>query len=139
MKRIQLFTAVFSAALLTGCATTSTVTEFDRDGNVTKVTVTERDPFDKVTESTRDKSVVAWSNGWAAYISVSTATTEDPTPTGKIFAGKVSKGVITLHKDQRNADAIPAIIAATREDIRIGSDGIAATGSADTTTESPGK
>lgn len=113
--------ALFCAA---GCTTKTVVTEFDLEGRVTRTTVTDRDPFDKITESTRDKSVVAWSNGWAAYIRATTATTENPTPTGEIYAGKISKGLLTLHKDQQNADKIPAVIAATREDVTIDMTGI---------------
>jgi len=118
---------LFSLALAlfcAGCTTKTVVTEFDLEGHVTKVTETDRDPFDKITESTRDKSVVAWSNGWAAYIRATTATTENPTPTGEIYAGKISKGLFTLHKDQQNADKIPAVIAATREDVTIDMTGI---------------
>jgi len=120
-------TVLLLAAMLfcvAGCATKTVVTEFDLEGHITKKTETDRDPFDKITESTRDKSVVGWSNGWAAYIRATTATTENPTPTGEIYAGKVSKGLLTLHKDQQNADKIPAIIAATREDVTVDMTGI---------------
>lgn len=125
------FLALFAVA---GCTTATTITEIDpATGAVVKITKTERDPFDKITESTKDKTVVAWSNGWAAYIRATTATTENPTPTGEIYAGKIAKGVITLHKDQKNADRIPAIIAATREDVAIDLTGIKSTGSTDDT------
>lgn len=119
-----LVVALFALVAVTGCTTKTIVTEFDQSGKVVKVTETDRDPFDKITESTRDKSIVAWSNGWAAYIRSTTATTENPTPTGEIYAGKVAKGLITLHKDQQNADQIPAIIAATREDVTVDMTGI---------------
>ena len=119
-----LVVALFALVAVTGCTTKTIVTEFDQSGKVVKVTETDRDPFDKITESTRDKSIVAWSNGWAAYIRATTATTENPTPTGEIYAGKVAKGLITLHKDQQNADQIPAIIAATREDVTVDMTGI---------------
>lgn len=131
MKRIVLLltVALISLFAVAGCTTKSIVTEYDTAGNITKKTETDRDPFDKITESTREKSVVAWSNGWAAYIRATTATTENPTPTGEIYAGKLSKGVITLHKDQQNADKIPAIVAATREDVTVDMTGIKSTGS----------
>lgn len=122
--RMTLPAVLTTLSLLTGCTTKTIVTEFDSQGRVTKVTETDRDPFDKITESTRDKSVVAWSNGWAAYLRATTATTENPTPTGEIYAGKISKGLLTLHKDQQNADKIPAIIAATREDVTVDMTGI---------------
>ncbi len=119
--------AVMAAFALTGCTTESVVTEFDQAGNIVKVTKSSKDPFDKITESTKDKTVVAWSNGWAAYIRASSITAESPTPTGEIYAGKLAKGVLTLHKDQTNADKIPAIIAATREDISVDFSGIKST------------
>ena len=134
-----LFTVVAGLAAvfcLAGCTTKSIVTEYDTAGNITKKTETDRDPFDKITESTREKSVVAWSNGWAAYIRATTATTENPTPTGEIYAGKVSKGILSMHKDQQNADKIPAIIAATREDVTVDMTGIKATGNSNTETGS---
>lgn len=124
MKQLLFLSALAVLFTLAGCATESTVTEFDAAGKITKVTVSTRDPFDKLTESTRDKSVVAWSNGWAAYIRAAAATTENPTPTGEIYAGKVSRGILTLHKEQQNADRIPAIIAATREDITVDMTGV---------------
>ena len=128
----RLSAAVIGTALfLSGCATTSTVTEYDLEGRVTRITVTERDPFDKVTDSTREKSVVAWSNGWAAYIRAGFATVETPTPSGEIYAGKVAGGVLALHKDQRNADGIPAIIAATREEVSVSFDGMSSRGEAE--------
>ncbi len=130
MNRMTPIAALGAAAVLAGCATVSTVTEFDRDGNVVKVIVTERDPFDKVTDSTRDKSVIAWSNGWAAYIRAAAATVEHPTPCGEIYAGKVARGLLLLHKDQRNVDRVAAVIAATREDVEFDSGGLRTRGGA---------
>lgn len=126
MKRISamLALAALAAILLPGCRTSSTIHEFDESGNLVRTTFTERDPFDKITDSTKDKTVVMWSNGWAAYASVSTATTEDPTPTGKLFAGKVAKGYISILPGQQSIGAIAKIIAATREDLTLTADKI---------------
>lgn len=117
MRRTIATATIAAAALLAaaGCTTTSTIHEFDTAGNLVKTTVTERDPFDKLAESTRNKTVVAWSNGWAAYISASAATLEDPTPTGKIFAGKVARGYLSVLPGHDLA-GIAGIIAATREE-----------------------
>jgi hypothetical protein len=46
-------------------------------------------------------------------MSASTATTEDPTPTFKMGAGKIDKGIITLHKDHKDLN-VPEIIKSTR-------------------------
>lgn len=125
--KIQLLTCGLLGLLLAGCTTSSTITEFDAEGRVIKTVITEKDPFDKVTEATKGKTVVMWSNGWAGYVSLSTATTEDPTPTGKAFVGKVAKGYISMLPSQKNADAIAKIIMATREDLSINKDGVTAT------------
>ena len=81
-----------------------------------------------VTASTQGKTVVMWEDGWAAYISASSGTTEDPTPHGKIFAGKVNKGAVSILPDQQNLPGIARIIQATKSDIEIGLGGLTATG-----------
>jgi hypothetical protein len=117
---------LLAVVCLTGCSTTSsTIYEFDAKGKVIKKTVTkEKGAIDKLVESTKKKSVIAWSDGWIAYISVSTATTEDPTPTGKISAGKVAKGYISLLPNQENLDKVAEIIKATRTSLSVSSSGI---------------
>ena len=121
--------AIFIVLLAAGCKTTTTVCEFDKDGKITKQTTTEADVISKITASTKEKTVIAWSDGWAAYISVSTATTEDPTPTGKIFAGKVAKGYISLLINQQNFANIAAVIQATRSDLSVTNSGVMSTSS----------
>lgn len=113
---------VFFAA---GCLspTQSTVTEYRPDGSVEKVTVSSESVISSLTESTKNKTVIAWESGWLAYLSVSTATTEDPTPTAKIFAGKADKGLISALPGQK-WDGIAAAIAATRQDLSVTTNGI---------------
>ena len=91
MKKITLFLSVCAYVfVLTGCTSTrSTITEYDSSGNIVKTTETSESVIKTVTASTQNKTVVMWEDGWAAYISASSGTTEDPTPHGKIFAGKV--------------------------------------------------
>ena len=117
---------LLAVVYLTGCSTPqTTITELDKDGNITKITKTgERDAIDKLTDSTKNKSVIAWTDGWIAYISVSTATTEDPTPTGKISAGKVAKGYISLLPNQQNLEHIAEIIRATKTNLSVTTSGI---------------
>ena len=80
-----------------------------------------------VTGSLQHKSVIIWENGWAGYISLSAATPEAPTPTGKIFAGKVAKGYISLLPDT-DLTAVAEVITATRENLSVTRQGIEATG-----------
>lgn len=122
---------VFSAAaavLLTGCltGTTSVVTEYDTaTGKITKVTETGESVVKSITQSTKDKTCIAWESGWSAYISASTATTEDPTPTVKMGAGKVDKGAISLHTEHKEIQTVlPQIIQATRESLTVSPDGV---------------
>lgn len=125
--------AILAAALLVllaGCASTrSTITEYDAAGNIVKKTESSESVIKTVTASTQGKTVVMWEDGWAAYISASSGTTEDPTPHGKIFAGKTNKGAISILPDQRNLPGIARIIQATKSDIGIALDGLTATSS----------
>ncbi len=110
--------------LLTGCAATrSTITEYDAAGNILKKTETSESIIATVTKSTQNKTVVMWEDGWAGYISISSGTTEDPTPHGKIFAGKVNKGAVSILPNQQNLPGIARIIQATKSDLSVGLDG----------------
>lgn len=113
-----------------GCATAqTTICEFDKDGKITKKTVTgERDAIDKITASTKNKTVIAWTDGWLAYLVVSIATPENPTPTAKMGAGKVAKGLITILPGQQNVAEIAKIIEATKTTLTVSTKGINSTG-----------
>lgn len=119
--------------LLTGCGTLttpSTVTEYDTDGRVTKVTVTRGSVIPEIVKSTKNKTVIAWKDGWMGYISISSGTTDDPTPHGKIFAGKVNEGAILILPGQTGLPGIARIIQATKSDISMSlTDGVSATSS----------
>lgn len=117
--------------LLTGCAATrSTITEYDATGNILKKTETSESIIATVTKSTQGKTVVMWEDGWAGYISISSGTTEDPTPHGKIFAGKVNKGAISILPNQSGLPGIAKIIQATKSDVSVSlTDGVSATSS----------
>ena len=131
-KLIVIFSAAVTIVFLSaGCASTrSTVTEYDAAGNVVKRTETTESVISSVVESTRNKTVVAWEDGWAAYISVSSGTVDDPTPHGKIFAGQVNQGAISILPEQKNLNGIAHVIQATKKDITANlTDGVAATGS----------
>ena len=128
MKTIIYLAAV--AVLLTGCTATKTiVTELDpATGKTVKVTETAESVVTTLTKSTANKTVIAWESGWAAYISASMATTEDPTPSVKMFAGKTDKGIISAHKDQQGWDKIPDVIRATKYELELTADGMKSTG-----------
>ena len=120
IKAIILFGVVtlILTLIATGCASTaSTILEYDSAGNVVKQTQTSESVIKTVTDSTKNKSVIVWEDGWAAYISVSSGTTEDPTPHGKIFMGKVNKGAISLLPNQSGLTGVSKIIQSTKNDV----------------------
>lgn len=132
MRKLFLFLLCGAiAAMLTGCAATrSVITEYDAAGNVSRVTESSESVIKTVTASTQGKTVVMWEDGWAAYISVSSGTTEDPTPHGKIFAGKVNKGAISILPNQTGLPGIARIIQATKSDLDVSlTDGVNASSS----------
>ena len=117
------------SAILTGCtATESVIREYDADGNLVKKTYTSESLVKDVTESTKNKTVIAWENGWAAYLSASTATEEDPTPHVKMFAGKTDKGVISALPNQTGWDGITSAILATHYGLEVSATGIKTSG-----------
>ena len=126
--KIMYYTLPLSLTLLTGCftGTTSTVTEYDiATGKITKVTNTGESVIKSVANSTKDKSVITWESGWLAYISASTSTAEDPTPTFKMGVGKTDKGAITIHQKHKDiASVLPAVIQATRDNLTVTPDGV---------------
>lgn len=129
MKK-QIRNAVFAISILAGTngclsATASTVTEYNAEGKVVRITQNSESILKSVTESTKDKTCIVWESGWAAYISASAATTEDPTPTVKMGVGKVDKGAISLHKNHKELqNNLPAVIHATRDDLSVSVDGV---------------
>ena len=126
----RLFTLILSAValfVLTGCAATrSTITEYDASGNILRKTETSESVISSVTKSTQNKSVIIWEDGWAGYISVSSGTLDDPTPHGRIFAGKINKGAVSLLPNQSGLPGIAKIIQATKSDLSVGLDGATA-------------
>ena len=131
-KLIVVFAAAVAVAFIAaGCAsTTTTITEFDADGNVIRTTETSESVIKTVVASTQGKSVLAWEDGWAAYLSVSSGTLEYPTPHGKMFAGKTNRGALSLLPNQQGLPGIARIIQATKSDLSASlTDGVAATSS----------
>ena len=132
MKNIAsyIIAAIFTLILVTGCTSTRTmITEFDHQGNIVKKTETSESIIKNVTAATEKKTVVMWEDGWAGYLSISSGTLEDPTPHGKIFAGKTNKGWISILPNQQGLAGIARIVQATKTDITLSADGITASSS----------
>lgn len=126
MSKILCVVAVFIAVCCAGCLapTQTTVREYDADGKISKETVTSESVVSSLVESTQNKTIVLWESGWAAYMSASTATMENPTPTVKMFAGKTDRGLISALKGQK-FDGMAEVIHATKYDFSVSADGIA--------------
>ena len=73
---LALLASALIAAICAGCTATETVIrEYDAEGNLLKKTYASESLVKDITESTKNKTLVVWENGWAAYLSASTATT----------------------------------------------------------------
>ena len=108
---------------LAGCANRSVITDYSSDGTIMRTVETSESVLSKVMESTRGKSVLIWEDGWSAYASVSTGTTEDPTPHGKLYLGKVNRGWFSLQPGV-DLSGIDSIIRSTRSEVTVTLDGI---------------
>lgn len=123
MRGLNLLTALFVVVTIAGCSSTI-VYEFDKDGKVVRKTETSTDIVGSIAQSTKDKTLVIWRNGWAGYLSVSPGTQEDPSPHGKIFVGKTDGGYISIHKDHQKLDfeGVAEVIRSTNSDLAISAD-----------------
>ena len=123
---IILATCFMCLISFSGCVTSSTITTYDADGKIIKIEKATSDIVDKITQSTKDKTLIIWEDGWLAYLSISPGTTDDPTPHAKMWGGKLSKGYISIHKDMKdiNWDGISKVISATSKNLSITPKGI---------------
>jgi len=62
-KSLAMLAAVAALAMLSGCSSTSTVKEFDAQGNLVKETTTKESVIDQIVSSTKDKTVFLWEEG----------------------------------------------------------------------------
>jgi len=126
MKKLLILAAI--AIFATGCSSTKIWT-FDKDGKAVSYEERNTDIAGSIVESTKDKTVIMWESGWAAYFTASPGTMEDPTPTVKGFGGKIDKGYIGVHKDHANAnfDGMAKVIAATSKTLGVSAQGITET------------
>ena len=120
--------ALLACIVLAGCTATKSVTvTYDAEGRITSRTESQESVVKEITASTANKTVIAWESGWAAYISGSTATNDDPTPHVKMFAGKTDKGVVSALPNQANWDGIAAAIKATKYELSVSPGGVSST------------
>ena len=124
-KVVPAVVALLAVLVLSGCTSTkSTTITYDKDGNIVSRTESQESVVKEITESTKGKTVIAWESGWAAYISVSTATEDDPTPHVRMFAGKTDKGLISALPNQSNWEGVAQAIKATKYELQVSSSGV---------------
>jgi hypothetical protein len=124
------------AVVMVGCVGTTTITEFDKDGKITKKTESTEPPIMTIEKSLKNKMVVMWGDGLRMSGSVSPGSTENPTPhvEGKFSNG--NGGGATIPKDMKPEaiEAVAKVIHATKSSAKMGiaSDGVTISGKSTT-------
>jgi hypothetical protein len=134
MKKQILIVLAFAllAVVMVGCVGTTTITEFDKDGKITKKTESTEPPIMTIEKSLKNKMVVMWGDGLRMSGSVSPGSTENPTPhvEGKFANG--NGGGATIPKDMKPdaIEAVAKVIQATKSSAKMGisSDGVSISG-----------
>ena len=125
----QVLLGALTVLLMTGCTATKSVTlTYDAEGRITSRIESQESVVKEITSSTAGKTVIAWESGWAAYISGSTATEDDPTPHVKMFAGKTDKGLISALPNQTGWAGIAEVVKATKYDLQLTPSGVSSAG-----------
>jgi len=103
-----LIVLIVAITMLAGCSSTSIITEYDAQGNITKKTETKESVVDQVVASTKDKTVIAFREfymvGLRAEPSTETLFTLECAYLHK------NTGVISVLKEQQNLDKIANIV-----------------------------
>ena len=138
IKSLLLLSGVVLTMLCAGCALGSaiaTVTEYDSEGKIIRKTESKQPVSQILTESTKNKTVILWESGWTAGISCAVASSEDPTPHIRIYAGKADKGMISALPQQENWDGIAKTVLMTKQDLNVSLTGISGTSSGSVASE----
>ncbi|OGV32835.1 MAG: hypothetical protein A2020_07960 [Lentisphaerae bacterium GWF2_45_14] len=106
---------VLIALFVQGCSSTSTITEFDAQGKITKVTDTKESVVEQVIASTKEKTVFIFDKGWWFGAEASIFSPESPVPITRILAKKNNRGVLSIRQDQRGMAEIRDIVKAALE------------------------
>lgn len=139
MKKVMtVFLLVSMLAILNGCNSTCVKVYDPVTKNLLSETTTSSDIAGTISANLKDKMVFIWETGWVAYASISMSTTDDPTPTGKFWAGNVNKGYFSAPKDMDFSkfkfDEFAKAVRSTNKDLSVGKDGI---GSSSTAVDAP--
>lgn len=120
MKYILMFILLLS---ITGCGTTSTVYEFDKEGNVTKQIDSSTGVIPEIMEEMKVKNIARFQRGWGVTFEVTFVGSETYLPTFCLRAFNIVKGWVSF-KD--GAEHIPKTIEMMNKSLGIdaSSDGV---------------
>jgi len=100
--------ALAAIAMLTGCSSTSIITEYDAQGNITKKTETKESVVEQVMASTKEKTVIAFREFYAVGLRAEPST--ETLFTFECAYVHKNTGVISVLREQQNLDKIADII-----------------------------
>lgn len=126
MKRI----IALSLVAFTACNSTTTITEYDADGKITRVIEQSESAIKSIETSLERKAVFVYGDGLDASIKASMDHQSSYMPTGKISFTYGKMGVLTIPvvsdsgTSLDTAKHIPAIVSAVDPDIKVDFDGI---------------
>lgn len=100
--------ALAAIAMLTGCNSTSIITEYDAQGNIVKKTETKESVVEQVIASTQNKTVVAFREFYMVGMRAEPSS-ENLFSLECAYMHK-NTGVISVLKDQQNLDKIADIV-----------------------------
>jgi len=124
-----LVSCLFAVFFLCGCfaPTRTVVREFDGEGRLLRESESSESVVEALAKATASKSVAVWESGWAAYLTATAATLENPTPQVRLFAGKTDRGMISALPGETHWAEIAEAIQATKYDFSVGSEGVRST------------
>jgi hypothetical protein len=120
---------------MAGCVGTTTITEFDKDGKITRKTESREPPIMTIEKSLKNKMVVMWGDGLRMSGSVSPGSTENPMVhvEGKFSNGNGGAATIPKDMSKEAIEAVAKVIQATKSSARMGitADGVIISGKSD--------
>lgn len=137
-KAITIMGLVSVIGILNGCNSTSTIKEFDAQGNLIKETTTKESVVEQVVASTKDKTVVAFRE-WYGIVLRCEPSTET---LFSLDCGYIHKntGVVSVLKEQQNLDKVADIVTAMKktDSVSATSSGVGSSSGTSTTSSTAG-
>ncbi len=125
IKVTAILAVLLISFLIAGCSTTTkTTTVFDEKGTIVAQEVLgEKDAFDKVTNSTKEKTIFVWSNGWFARLRFKIPFLKDAFQFFDMTVGELNTGRLHI-KDGAHLQYVKDAINATKESLTANKEGV---------------